>query len=114
MNNIGVSKETRANKKVRDRGRPGSRNMMGMAASKFLTMQDIADRIGIGYRSLRNYHQVAERRRRDDASRPGDMPPPDEVFGRTPVWREATVERWIKRRPGKGVGGGRPPRNTRA
>jgi hypothetical protein len=61
------------------------------------------------YRTMRNYHQTAERRRREDAVRPGDFPPPDERIGNVPVWKASTVRMWLARRPGRGAGGGRPP-----
>jgi hypothetical protein len=33
------------------------------------------------------------------------MPEPDEIFGRSPAWKPKTIDRWLRRRPGKGVGG---------
>jgi hypothetical protein len=29
-------------------------------------------------------------------------------FGRSPYWYPATIDAWVKTRPGRGVGGGRP------
>lgn len=63
-----------------------------------LTMQDIADRLGIDRASVQKYRTR------------GELPPADQMIGRTPVWRPATVERWIRRRPGApGQGRGRRP-----
>lgn len=32
----------------------------------------------------------------------GDLPPEDETVGRSPLWREDTIARWIAARPGRG------------
>lgn len=68
----------------------------------------VAEYIGLTYMTVRGYHSHAEQRRQRGTSRPGDLPPPDAYFGRTPVWRVSTIDRWNARRPGRGVGGGRP------
>lgn len=83
-------------------------NMQDMVAPKFLTLEDCAHALGLTYRTVRNYHQVAERRRRDGGIRPGDFPPPDMRYGRSPVWKASTIKRWAANRPGRGAGGGRP------
>jgi predicted DNA-binding transcriptional regulator AlpA len=41
----------------------------------------------------------------------GDAPRPDGHFGRTPWWHRITVEQWLASRPGRGAGGGRPPKD---
>lgn len=74
---------------------------------KLLTLADIAERIGVGVDSIRVYHQRASKNRKLGKPRPGDLPPPDQIFGRSPVWSEVTIARWEARRPGRGVGGGR-------
>ena len=76
----------------------------------YLTIEDVARVIGVGVDSMRVYHQRAARNRRASKPRPGDLPPPDETFGRSPVWTESTISAWIDARPGRGAGGGRPPR----
>lgn len=76
-----------------------------------MTLTDIAERIGVGVESVRVYHSRATKNRRLGAPRPGDLPPPDDCYSRTPVWRETTIERWERRRPGQGAGGGRRPRS---
>lgn len=78
-----------------------------MTTAKLLTLPEIAERIGVGVDSIRVYHQRASKNRRDGNVRPGDMPPPDQQFGRSPVWKLASIIRWEQRRPGRGVGGGR-------
>ena len=37
-----------------------------------------------------------------------DLPEPDVRIGRTRGWLPETIDRWNARRPGRGVGGGRP------
>ena len=93
---------------------PSSDNVAGMTTPTYLSLREIAELVGVEYRTIRNYHQMAERRRRESASsgadvtRPGDFPKPDDTFSRTPVWKVSTIRAWEKRRPGRGVGGGRP------
>ena len=77
---------------------------------ELLTLQDVAARINVGVDSIRVYHQRAVKNRRDGNPRPGDLPAPDDTFGRSPVWKLRTIEKWEARRPGRGVGGGRKPR----
>ena len=60
--------------------------------------------------STRTLHTRATRRRKEHDVRPGDLPEPDEVFGRSPVWHKDTIDRWEANRPGRGAGGGRRPR----
>lgn len=80
-------------------------------APTYLTIGDIARVIGVGVDSMRVYHQRAARNRRDGKTRPGDLPAPSETFGRSPVWDADTITEWIATRPGRGAGGGRPPRS---
>ena len=72
-----------------------------------LTLPEIAARIGVGADSIRVYHQRATKNRKLGTPRPGDLPAPDQTFGRSPVWKEATVAKWEAKRPGRGAGGGR-------
>lgn len=62
------------------------------------TSVEIAEAIGVKPMSARMFHQQAERRRREGTSRPSDMPPPDRVIGRTPVWNAETIKPWIANR----------------
>lgn len=74
----------------------------------YLDLRAVAGRLGLSYETVRSYHTKAEAHRRTGAVRPGDLPPPDDTFGRSPVWREATIDQWLAGRPGRGAGGGRP------
>jgi len=92
-----------------------SGNVRSMTTPTYLDLAGAAEVAGVQYRTMRNYHQTAERNRRlaekyKDASfiRPGDLPKPDDTFGRSPVWLPATIEQWMANRPGRGAGGGRP------
>lgn len=76
----------------------------------YLTLQDIAAVIEVGIDSMRVYHARALKNRRAGKPRPGDLPAPTETFGRSPVWDADTITAWIDARPGRGAGGGRPPR----
>lgn len=89
--------------------------MMTTTPPTYVDLAAAAERTGIQYRTLRNYHHRAEHHRRlaeqnNDPSfiRPGDLPKPDEIFGRSPVWKPETIDAWLASRPGQGKGGGRP------
>lgn len=83
--------------------------MRDVTDPKLLDLRGVADLLGVSERTVRNYHQQSERIRREGwKARRRDMPPPDYVFGRSPVWKASTIRSWQKRRPGRGVGGGRP------
>lgn len=89
--------------------------MTTMKTPTYIDLRTAAGRTGINYRTLRNYHHRAERHRRlaeqeNDPSyiRPGDLPKPDDKFGRSPVWYPQTIDNWLANRPGQGKGGGRP------
>ena len=95
--------------------RTGSSNVGAMTTPTYLDLAGAAEAAGVQYRTMRNYHQTAERNRRlaekyNDASfiRPGDLPKPDDTYGRSPVWLPSTIEQWMANRPGRGAGGGRP------
>lgn len=98
------------------RARKGSGGNIGdMTTPMYLDLSGAAKVAGVHYRTMRNYHHIAERNRRlaeehADPSfvKPGDLPKPDNTFGRSPVWLPATIEQWLQSRPGRGVGGGRP------
>lgn len=73
-----------------------------------LDMRAIADLTGLAYRTVRNYHNRAEQRRRDNAVHPGDFPEPDGYVGGSPIWLAETIDYWRQHRAGQGAGGGRP------
>lgn len=83
-----------------------------VAPPTYLTLADVARVIDVSIDSMRVYHQRASRNRRAGKPRPGDLPEPDETFGRSPVWTDETISAWIAARPGRGAGGGRPPRRA--
>ena len=55
----------------------------------YWTLQDVADHYGIKYASARRYRVR------------GELPPEDKLFGRSPVWRPATILE--HKRPGQGA-----------
>lgn len=73
-----------------------------MKQTNLLTLADVAERVGVGYESMRTYHQRAAKNRRAGAVKQGDLPAPDKTFGRSPVWAASTIERWVAERPGRG------------
>lgn len=90
---------------------PGKHGYDGvMASPKYLDYSDVAKKLGVTVPVARKY--LAESRRRSEAgiNEPKDMPEPDHVFGQSPAWKESTIDSWIKRRPGRGSGGGRKPK----
>lgn len=56
----------------------------------YLTSAELAARIGIKPSSVHRYRTR------------GAIPEPDEVVGRTPLWKEATITTWMEARPGHG------------
>ena len=64
----------------------------------YFTIPDVADLLGVKPKSVRTYHQKAERNRREGVGRKADMPVPDAVFGRSPVWKLTTIKRWVPKR----------------
>ncbi len=60
-------------------------------SDEYLTAQEIADRFGWKLETVHRYRHN------------GTLPPPDRMFGRTPVWKPATIDRWDAGRPGRGA-----------
>lgn len=83
-----------------------------MSAEPYLTLEQVADDLGWTLKTARTLHYRASRNRAEGTVKPGDLPPPDHRFGRTPVWLEQTIEDWKDRRPGRGAGGGPKPSRT--
>jgi len=71
-----------------------------MTAPRMLSTAEAAEMAGVTAATFRTY--VAR----------GDGPKPDGHLGRTPWWKASTVRAWLKSRPGQGVGGGRPRKDT--
>jgi len=80
-------------------------------AEDYLTLAQLAERVGWSLPTARTLHYRANRRRAAGDVRPGDLPAPDRRFGRTPVWLPQTIDQWQATRPGKGAGGGPKPRD---
>ena len=95
---------------------PDRRIVDGMTAPKLslvqrdqlLDLSGIAALLGLALSTVRNYHQISERRRREGTIRPGDFPEPAQRFGRSPAWELSVIRAWQDARPGQGAGGGRP------
>lgn len=82
----------------------------GRPIEDYLTLEQVAVRLGWSLKTARTMHYRANRRRAAGEPRPGDLPEPDHRFGRTPVWLEDTIDRFEATRPGQGAGGGPKPR----
>ncbi len=78
--------------------RPG--RVIRMGGDDYLDLAAIADLLGVQPNTAQVYHKRATRNRREGTSKDWDMPEPDAVFGRSPVWRASTVRAWIAARPG--------------
>ncbi|MER6601855.1 helix-turn-helix transcriptional regulator [Streptomyces parvus] len=57
----------------------------------YWTVEDIADHWGVTIQTVRSYRS----RKR------GELPEPDKMFGRSPVWRPSTITEF--QRPGRGA-----------
>ncbi|KAA9133774.1 hypothetical protein [Microbacterium caowuchunii] len=71
-----------------------------MGDADFIDLAAIAELLGVQHNTAQVYHKRAVRGRREGTEKPWDMPAPDAVFGRRPVWREGTIRKWIEARPG--------------
>lgn len=84
--------------------------LVPMTETPVLDLVALAEREGWTLTTARTLHKRAQRRRRENDSRPGDLPIPDGHAGRAPWWYEPTIAKWEEERPGQGRGGGRPPK----
>jgi predicted DNA-binding transcriptional regulator AlpA len=71
----------------------------------YLDYAGVSAKTGISVGTLRRYLAEARANRAAGTPTDSDMPEPDEIFGRSPAWKPKTIDRWLRRRPGKGVGG---------
>ncbi|PSK96041.1 AlpA family transcriptional regulator [Murinocardiopsis flavida] len=55
-----------------------------------MTVKDVAERLGVKPETVRQYKLR------------GDLPEPDGLAGRSPLWRAAAIEAWIASRRGHG------------
>lgn len=62
--------------------------------TEWLDYQAVADLTGLTLRSVYAAQGRATANRAVKRFKEGDMPPPDQYFGRTPVWRKETIEQW--------------------
>lgn len=84
-----------------------------MSKPKLLGYEEVATRIGVEIRAVRTYLAKARAHRAAGNPRPGDLPEPDLVIGKSPAWYEATIVKWEKHRPGRGAGGGSAARKPK-
>lgn len=61
-----------------------------MNTDTLLDVDAVAERLQVKASTVRTYHKR------------GTMPKADKYFGRSPVWRDDTIQSWIECRPGKG------------
>jgi predicted DNA-binding transcriptional regulator AlpA len=81
--------------------RPALRRLTVPSLANLLGPAEVAALIGVEVVTVYNYKSL------------GILPAPDRTFGRTPMWWASTINRWRKRRPGRGKGGGTPSHRAR-
>lgn len=62
----------------------------------YLSLTEVAERLGITKGALAQYK----------------LPEADVTVGRARGWMPSTIDEWNAKRPGRGVGGGRPRKKT--
>ena len=77
----------------------------GLMADQYLGYDAVSLRVGIGVPTLRKYLSQARAKRRAGVHSLADFPEPDTIVANSPGWRPATIDRWVKHRTGRGVGG---------
>lgn len=77
----------------------------GSMPDQYLDYPGVAARTGIAVSALRKYLSTARTNRENGVHSLADFPEPDIMIGRSPGWKPTTIDRWLKRRPGRGVGG---------
>ncbi|GAA4626953.1 hypothetical protein GCM10023196_037270 [Actinoallomurus vinaceus] len=75
-----------------------------------LDMAASAKKLEVEYVTMRKYWYRLKKNVEAGARKPGDIPWPDEMIGRSPAWRESTWDKWLPTRPGPGAGGGPKPK----
>lgn len=65
----------------------------------YLDIRQVAVLAGVSPATLRSYRSR------------GYLPKPDVMLGQSPGWSPETVDAWLRYRPGKGAGSGRPRRS---
>ncbi len=61
-----------------------------MTGGRLLDVRALATRLGVATETIARYRHR------------GTLPPPDQMLGRSPGWREETIDAWIPTRPGRG------------
>lgn len=62
----------------------------------YMSLTEFANYLGIATGALANYK----------------LPQPDVTIGKTRGWSQQTIDTWNANRPGRGVGGGRPRKQS--
>lgn len=65
---------------------------------EFVDSERMAEAAGMGVASFRVALTRSKKRRDANRSIPTDIPAPDRQFGRSPVWRKESMEKWIAER----------------
>lgn len=69
----------------------------------YLDTEGVAKQAGVATESVRIYLKRTRRRLRGgQALRPQDLPDADRTLGRSPVWRQSTIDAWLAARVGRG------------
>ena len=68
-------------------------------AEQLYDLRGVAEYAGVSEGSARQYHYLAEKNRAAGTPKAGDLPVPDYRLGGSPVWRERSLRKWIKRSP---------------
>lgn len=75
-----------------------------------LSLADIAALYGLSTSTVRTYNGQAAIARRNGTAKAHDFPAPIDRVGNSPVFDALAVRDWFDHRPGRGAGGGRPPK----
>ena len=88
-----------ASRRLRQRAAAPAPPAAPAAPPTYLTLTELAARAGMKYGSLRTLRGRQLARYRAGATpAPWDLPEPDKVFGKSPVWSTTTGDAWIKAR----------------
>lgn len=68
-------------------------------SDELLDLAAVAARYNWTVGTARAFHGRSNRRRREGTDVPWDLPPADERFGQSPVWRASTLDAWDRVRP---------------
>ncbi|MGQ3384496.1 hypothetical protein [Glutamicibacter sp. TV12E] len=74
-----------------------------------ITTKDVAEIMGVSARYVTTQRSRQQKRINDarangldDSPKPGEIPEPELVLDRKPIWERATIERWQATRPDPG------------